>query len=343
MGRPRSKKYRHLPPRLHPKDGAWYYVKQNKWTFLAHTYPDALREWAKIEGGNPAVTVSDLLDKYLAEVVPNKSERTQKDYFRHISILKKYFGHAGIGEVLPKHVAAYLEMGLDDNRGIQANREIAVLSAAYSKGVRWGIADFNPCLRVPRNTETPRQYVPSRKEIRKFYKGASKPLRRFIRLSLILGLRVEDVLRLDTDCITREGLEAKVSKTGNTILYEWTPSLTKTLSGFLTAVWGEENPETGMRVLLKLEIAPQTISRPLVEKERGRGRMTYWGLFSAWKRRREKVGGVMRPQDLRARALTDAHAERGRDYAQAMAAHASGNTTERYIRGRGLVRVRPLR
>lgn len=343
MGRPRSKKYRHLPPRLHPKDGAWYYVRRNKWTFLAHTYPDALREWAKIEGGKSAVTVSDLLDKYMTEVVPTKSERTQKDYYRHIAILKEKFGHAEIGEVLPKHIAAFLEIELSKGRGVQANRKIAVLSAAYSKGVRWGIADFNPCLRVPRNREEPRQYVPSWREIRTFYKGASKPLRRFIRLSLILGLRVEDVLRLNTNCITREGLEAKVSKTGNTILYEWTPSLTKTLSDFVTAVWGEENPETGTRVLVKLEIPSQGLSRPLVEKDRGSGRMTYWGLFSAWKRRRAKVGGAMRPQDLRARALTDAHAERGRDYAQTMAAHASGNTTERYIRGRGLVRVRPLR
>ncbi len=46
--------------------------------------------------------------------------------------------------------------------------------------------------------------------------------------------------------------------------------------------------------------------------------------------------------DIRAKALTDAKREAGRDYAQALAGHASGEMTEAYVRARDTQIVRPL-
>ncbi|WP_325800247.1 site-specific integrase [Acidithiobacillus ferriphilus] len=46
--------------------------------------------------------------------------------------------------------------------------------------------------------------------------------------------------------------------------------------------------------------------------------------------------------DIRAKSLTDAKRVAGRDYAQALAGHASGDMTETYIRAREAERITPL-
>jgi integrase len=46
--------------------------------------------------------------------------------------------------------------------------------------------------------------------------------------------------------------------------------------------------------------------------------------------------------DIRAKALTDAKRSAGRDYAQSLAGHASGDMTETYIRARETERITPL-
>jgi integrase len=67
------------------------------------------------------------------------------------------------------------------------------------------------------------------------------------------------------------------------------------------------------------------------------------GWHSAW-RRLAKRSGIedMHFHDVRAKALTDAQREAGRDYAQALAGHKSGDMTEAYVRARTTQKVRPL-
>lgn len=68
------------------------------------------------------------------------------------------------------------------------------------------------------------------------------------------------------------------------------------------------------------------------------------GFDSIWQRivKRSGVEDV-HFQDIRAKALTDTKRERGLDDAQALAGHASRNTTEGYVKARDVERVRPLR
>lgn len=69
-----------------------------------------------------------------------------------------------------------------------------------------------------------------------------------------------------------------------------------------------------------------------------------WG--ARWQRLKRRAGladADLHWHDLRARALTDAARALGRDYAQALAGHASGDQTEAYVRARETVPVRPLR
>ncbi|MHB8392020.1 MAG: tyrosine-type recombinase/integrase, partial [Acidobacteriaceae bacterium] len=67
------------------------------------------------------------------------------------------------------------------------------------------------------------------------------------------------------------------------------------------------------------------------------------GWNSAW-RRLVKRSGIedLHFHDVRAKALTDAQREAGRDYAQALAGHKSGDMTEAYVRARTTQKVRPL-
>ncbi|WP_215883824.1 tyrosine-type recombinase/integrase [Acidithiobacillus sulfurivorans] len=67
------------------------------------------------------------------------------------------------------------------------------------------------------------------------------------------------------------------------------------------------------------------------------------GWNSAWRRIVAKAGVEdIHFHDIRAKALTDAKRVAGRDYAQALAGHASGDMTEAYIRAREAERITPL-
>ncbi|MHB8623495.1 MAG: tyrosine-type recombinase/integrase [Sulfuricaulis sp.] len=67
------------------------------------------------------------------------------------------------------------------------------------------------------------------------------------------------------------------------------------------------------------------------------------GFDSMWQRlmKKCKIKGL-HFHDLRAWAVTKARELYGRDYAQDLAAHEDGSTTEGYIRGREIKRVRAL-
>ena len=67
------------------------------------------------------------------------------------------------------------------------------------------------------------------------------------------------------------------------------------------------------------------------------------GFDSNWRRLMRRAGLTFTFHDLRARALTDAKRLAGRDYAQTLAGHESGDTTERYLRNRDFERVKPLK
>lgn len=168
-------------------------------------------------------TLGDCFDRYLKEVLPTLGVRTQKDYSRHIAILRKVFGHMRPDEVRPRDIGAFL----DRPKGkIQANRQVAVLSAIYSKMVgRWYVAEKNPCLKVERNDSKKRTRYVSDAEYYAVYCIARPRVQIAMDLALLTGQRQGDLLSLPFSNVSEEGILFKQGKTGKRLLVEMSPSL----------------------------------------------------------------------------------------------------------------------
>ena len=136
-----------------------------------------MSRWAELlESPTECVTVSDLLNRYLLEVVPGKAPRTQEDNRQEIRFLRSFFGDMAITQVAPQHIMAYVNERLAKTR---ANREVALLSHAFNKARLWGIYDGqNPCS-VPgiRNSEKARDRYVTDEEVEEFKKECPKRLR----------------------------------------------------------------------------------------------------------------------------------------------------------------------
>lgn len=213
MGRPRKNR-RDLPERVYYHHGAYYYVHPNKkWEKLDADYAKAMSRWAELlESPTQCTTVSDLLDRYLLEVVPTKAERTQADNRTEVRYLRSFFGDMEITQVEARHVASYIS---ERKAKTRANREIALLSHAFNKARLWGLATTNPCS-VPgiRNSEKARDRYVTDEEIENFKKEAPQWLKDYVDLKLLLGLRKQDMLKIRREDIRGHVFAVTVSKTG---------------------------------------------------------------------------------------------------------------------------------
>ena len=198
-----------------------------------------------------------------------------------------------------------------------------MLSSVYQQALRWGWVDSNPCRGVRRNPERPRDRHVSDREIAALREACDGQMRCIIELVLLTGLRKGDVLAIRLSDLRPDGLYVEISKTRRRLLFEWTPALTDVI----------DHTKRLRRVVGSLYLFANRKGQPY----------TTVGFDSIWQGLKKRSGLTFTFHDLRARALTDAKHQGGRDYAQALAGHQDGSTTERYIRNRDVERVRPLR
>lgn len=222
MARPRSENA-HLPKYVYVVHGSYWYrspegenVKIGPvgseylvWKFMAErTAPQAPPK--------PNATLHEHFDRYKREIVPTLAPRTQKDYARHIVVLDKVFGHMRPDELQPRDIGAFL----DRPKGkIQANRQVAVLSAMYAKMVgRWYVADKNPCRDVERNPSHKRTRYVTDAEYAAFYQFAKPRVQLAMDLALLTGQRQGDLITLPFKNVTDEGILFRQGKTGKRLL-----------------------------------------------------------------------------------------------------------------------------
>src|SRR5579859_3136847 len=151
----------------------------------------------------PNSTLKEHFERYKREVLPTLAPRTHKDYSRHIAVLLKVFGHMHPDEVRPRDIGMFL----DRPKGkIQANRQVAVLSAIYAKMVgRWYVAEKNPCISVERNPAKKRDRYVTDAEYAALYTVAKPRVRLAMDLALLTGQRQGDLLTLPFKNVTDEG------------------------------------------------------------------------------------------------------------------------------------------
>ena len=122
-------------------------------------------------------TIGELLDDYLqlvkAKVEAGKrSARTYRDNVVEAAQLKKAFGRMPPSSLKTSHVWTYLHKARGKEAPVRANREIALLSAAFNHAANAGIVERNPCIGAQRNEETPRDRYISDAELLAFVEFA---------------------------------------------------------------------------------------------------------------------------------------------------------------------------
>jgi integrase len=225
MGR-RRKHNTDMPARVYLQNGWWFFVpKTGPKVKLAKEADrsDALRAYADLMDARPrAGTVGDLLDRYRREILPAKGVKTRREQERQIGKLAAVFGAVAVGGVTSTHIAQYLDAS---EAKVSANREIALLSHAYTKAVRWGLVQTNPCRGVERNKEKPRDRYIAHEEFIVVMEAAPAMVAVMMALAYLTGQREGDLLRLRRSAITADGLLFQQGKTGKRLLIHWTPAL----------------------------------------------------------------------------------------------------------------------
>lgn len=323
-----------LPPHMHLKHGAYYFVgRDKKWIRLSDDKALALAKWAELEGETPIPqnedkpikgSVGELIARYMIEIAPRKAASTYQGNKMEAENLKKVFNKVQAHAVLPTHIAKYL-----DTRGktspVRANREISLLSHIFSYGMRWGAIHRNPCLGVARHKETGRDRYITDSEFAGVKSIASELIATVMDFAYITALRKGDILGLRLEQITDEGIWIKQSKTGSKQLYEWTDGLNEVVN----------RAKSLNRTFRRTHLFCTRQGEPYSDS----------GFKAMWSRVQvkwaEQGGTRFTFHDIRAKALTDAK-NMGMD-AQTLAGHSSAAMTEHYIKQREFKKVKPLK
>jgi len=193
---------------------------------LGVTLSDAYQVYgARIESTPDDIqTFAHLFDHYAVKVTPTKAPRTQIDEQRMLGKLRQMIGRNRVESWKPKH-SYKLRNKIKDSAKKSgkkfANRHMALLKHVFTKAVEWGVIDDHPMkannfkmfteerskLRTPSVEEVVASIHP--------YHCPNPMLGAYVKLKLITGLRMTDILGITMSDITSEYLTVVVSKTRN--------------------------------------------------------------------------------------------------------------------------------
>ncbi len=322
MGRKR-KTDRHLPERMYLKSGSYYFVDySNRWNNLGRNYAKAMAQYGRLsDPDKPCKTISDLLDRYLLEVAPNKAENTYKANLREAKYIRAALGEIEIETLRPKLVYQYLDARR--KTPVSANRELALLSHMYKKAIKWGYTEYNPCIKLERFKEKPRDRYIENWEYVAFREFAGSFISAYMDFKYVTGLRGGDILRIKTNQIQDDGIHVHVSKSKKPIIIEWNDLLRQTVKNIRKL----ERPISGMYLFTTRKGQPYSDS----------------GFSSIWQRKMRKAldEGVIkerfRSHDIRGKTGSDTDLQ----HASKLLAHSDEKVTRVYYQ-RKAQKVKPL-
>jgi integrase len=343
MARPRTTN-KHLPRYVTIIHGSYWYRPPNaKPLKLARVGDESTmyRRMADLliptEAAQPTGTLADYFDRYEREIVPTLAPRTQKDYHRHLQVLRREFGHRKPDELQPRDVGRFLDV---QTGKIHRVRIVAVLSAVYTKMVgKWYVAEKNPCLTVERHKNEPRSRYITDEEFWAVHALMPVRLKLAMELALYTGQRQGDLLSLTWDDVLEDGVLFNQSKTGQSRLVLYVdPDSGEAVRKEDSALWD---------VLSRAKkIIPMIPRKYVLRTEEGK-RFTSEGFRSLWQRymKRAANGYSKKPKkgaeavkyppiikerftfhDIRAKTVSD---EENVDIAQLRAGHTNKAMTLR--------------
>lgn len=334
MGRKRKDSSLSLPERVYARSGTFYYVHRTtgKWENLgkdltsarkrADHYNDPTGTWG---------TMAWYLDQFLIHCEQRQAkklmaQRTVDDYRETLVPLKAFFGAMLPAEIGPHHVAEYLDIGANAQRGTRANRERATLSSCISWMLRTNQAGglaTNPCMRsagVRRNPEAARERYVTDAEYNAVYKVAPA------QVQLMMELVYRTLQRPEVDVLAWTPANVR-QKAGEKVLHFRQSKTGQLIDIALSGQLGE-------LVARAVGEVPQ-LRQPIVHTLTGVA-YSYDGISSMLKRAQVKAGvAAFGFRDLKGKGATDMWlADTPIERIQMLCGHATKTTTERYIKAR---------
>lgn len=270
------------------RGGYRFVPAEGKPIWLGTDYTEALKRYADLVGsmksGRPQLrTLSDVMDRYLAEIVPNKAESTQKTNRQEMERLRAFFGSAPPGDVTPQHIYLYL----DRRPNTRGNREKALLSHVFTHAIRWGVVTVNPVKGVMGNKEKPRDRYVTDEEFWAVYELAGARLKVAMLLALSCGFRASEVCGLRWEQVHEGHISIRRGKGGKRQEIERNTWI-----------------DAALEMARGLRRGPVTRLSPYVLA--GRQGEPWKGLNSAWGRVMKAWGGERFTfHDLRAKSASD--------------------------------------
>lgn len=237
-----------LPPGVR-KVKQYYYlyrmINGKRTTVALGSDPTEMRKkWAeltKVSESKPG-SFGELLDRYLEEVLPAKdkktgqyllAEATRDSYKTSSKVLRQHFGdmlyaknevEASTGKFIrAMDIAQFLRKATAQ---VQANRHIGLMSVVFSNAREWGLTEYNPCIKVRRNKERPRDFEPTATGLDSLLNATKNEMMKLvIRFAAITGWREGDIRLLRKDQLQEDGIFLRTSKVGKKQLWVWTPEL----------------------------------------------------------------------------------------------------------------------
>jgi integrase len=173
-------------------------------------------------------TVAELIDRYIAEVLPRKSEVQQPRQRVQLEWWKEQIGHLTLAGVTPAVIAEARDLlageGEDSERRrspATVNRYLAALSHAFTVAVReWGWMDSSPARKVTRFTEPAGRVRflsdDERDRLLKACQGSAEPLLYpVVVLALSTGARRSEILSLRWPQVDLKRHAIRLEKTKN--------------------------------------------------------------------------------------------------------------------------------
>lgn len=299
---------RPFPPCFYLKHGAYYLVKNNKWTPLGRELPTALAEYGRRTQQAKATGMAKLIDAALPSICQGKAENTARQYEAAAKILKRKLVEFEPQQVTQKTVYG-IQASLAEHPNM-ANRVISVLRGVFNYAVKHapGVT-ANPCLGVTRLLEEKRKRLITEDEWRAIHAQAGPRLQVIMELQYATGQRIGDVLSIRRSQIVGEGLTFKQQKTGKLLTVKWSPEL---------------------RAAVARANAMSTSTLTLLRGRNG-GAPDYRTVADQWTKACAAAGVIdARLNDQRAQSLTAA--KRQGKNPQILAGHSSENMTTRYLR-----------
>jgi len=329
---------RELPKRVYLKHGAFWFVDlQRKWHRLCAEKDDLAGMYRALATLTEREATSDrmpaVLVRWMDETRAEKGWKasTVRNRERQIMVLSRKLAEFTPAQVTTAVAKEVLDAFKATPRTFNQYRDVLrqVMAFAAGESLR---EDFNPIDNIKGKTERKRKRIVSDAEIAAIKAAAlerdGKPVRngralvQMIDLALLTGQRIGDVIGWRWQDVTDAGLLVTQQKTGKRLVIELTPALRAAL-----AECAKGHHKIGH----------------ILKTQSGSG-YKYAGIRSAWVRACERAGVEdLNIHDMRGRAGTDKEAELGMEAAKNLLGHDQLSTTEGYVEGKRVRRVKPTK